>query len=113
VLLPDDPIKRFWNVLMIFLLIYVATVVPFVICFSETNTTGIMTYAEIFDIIVDCLFLIDIFINFISAYEDTQTGLPIISLKRISINYLTGWFALDLVAVLPVQIIEQMLQGSG
>lgn len=51
---------------------------------------------------VDGLFLIDIFINFISAYEDPVTGLPVISLKKIAFNYLTGWFCLDLLAVMPV-----------
>jgi uncharacterized protein YeeX (DUF496 family) len=35
VLLADDPFKRFWNILMIFLLVYVATYVPFGICFSR------------------------------------------------------------------------------
>lgn len=33
VLMPDDPFKRFWNILMIFLLGYVATLVPYHICF--------------------------------------------------------------------------------
>lgn len=40
VLLPDDPIKRFWNILMIFLLIYVATYVPYSICFKESDPSG-------------------------------------------------------------------------
>jgi len=37
VLLADHPIKKFWNILMIFLLIYVATYVPFSICFVDSN----------------------------------------------------------------------------
>lgn len=36
VLLADHPIKRTWNILMIFLLIYVATYVPFSICFNDS-----------------------------------------------------------------------------
>ena len=102
VLLPDDPIKRFWNVLMIFLLAYVATWVPFAICFNDSVPGAAPTTAEYIDQAVDALFFLDICINFVSAYEDTATGLPIISLKRIAINYLTGWFALDVLAVLPV-----------
>ena len=35
VLLPDDPIKRFWNILIIFLLMYVATYVPIAISFFK------------------------------------------------------------------------------
>ena len=52
--------------------------------------------------LVDCLFFIDIIVNLLSSYDDPDTGLPVISLKKIATNYLTGWFALDLVAVLPV-----------
>jgi hypothetical protein len=33
ILLQDDPFKRFWNVLIILLLLYVATYVPYDICF--------------------------------------------------------------------------------
>jgi DNA-binding transcriptional ArsR family regulator len=33
VLMPDDPFKRFWSIIMIFLLGYVATLVPYHICF--------------------------------------------------------------------------------
>jgi len=51
---------------------------------------------------VDALFLIDIIINFVSAYEDPSTGLPIISLKKIAVNYVTGWFILDILAIMPV-----------
>lgn len=113
VLLGDHPVKRTWNILMIFLLIYVATYVPFSICFNDSSPDDPISGEEILDMCVDGLFLIDIFINFISAYEDPNTGLPVISLKKISINYITGWLALDLLAVMPVQLIEQMLSGGG
>ena len=62
---------------------------------------------------VDILFGIDIIVNFLSSYEDPATGLPVISLKAIALNYLTGWFMLDLLAVLPVQLIEKMLEGGS
>lgn len=87
---------------MIFLLVYVATYVPFSICFNESNPDSPLSGEEILDMCVDALFLIDIFINFVSAYEDPNTGLPVISLKKISINYFTGWFLLDVLAVMPV-----------
>ena len=35
-----------------------------------------------------------------------------ISLKSIAINYLSGWFLLDLLAVLPVELIEIFLEGG-
>jgi hypothetical protein len=46
VLLPNHPFKRFWNILVIVLLLYVATYVPFNICFGVINNTDIMTPVE-------------------------------------------------------------------
>jgi len=112
VLLPDDPIKKFWNVLMIFLLLYVAFYVPFSICFKYSSSDDEMTFMEAVDIFVDSLFMIDIVINFISSYEDPVTNLPIISLKKIGYNYITGWFFIDLMAVFPVQIIENLFSNG-
>ena len=110
--MPDDPIKRFWNILMIFLLFYVASWVPVAICFQESNTTDILTAGEVFDIIVDVLFFMDILINFLSSYEDPVSGLPVISIKKIALNYLTGWFILDILAVLPVGLVEKAFSGG-
>lgn len=102
VFLPDDAFKRFWNILMIFLLIYVATYVPYGICFVQKEEGAPLTTAEIIDFVVDAMFLIDIFVNFVSAYEDDETGLPIVNLRSIAIHYLSTWFFLDFLAVLPV-----------
>ena len=60
-----------------------------------------MDAAAIIDMIVDILFGIDLFVNFISSYEDPETGLPVVSLKLIAINYLTSWFPIDFIAVFP------------
>jgi hypothetical protein len=111
VLLPEDPFKRFWNILIIFLLFYVATYVPYDICFAPNEGTG-FNNLKIFDLLVDFLFFIDIFVNFLSSYEDDK-GLPVIKLKSVSLNYATGWFPIDFVACFPVQLIESSLDGGG
>ena len=112
ILMPDDNLKKFWNILMIFLLFYVATLVPYNICFDVSSEEG-YEWIETVDLIVDALFFIDIIINFLSSYEDAETGLPIISFKKIAGNYLKGWFILDFLAVLPVQLIEEYLDGGN
>jgi hypothetical protein len=117
VLMPDDPIKRFWSILMIILLVYVVLWVPINICFyqadpnDESNDIDIGT---LIDGLVDGFFGIDILINFISSYEDPVNGLPVVSLKKIAINYLTSWFLIDFIAVIPTQLIEEAFtSGSG
>ena len=102
VLLADDPFKRFWNIIIILLLIYVALYVPYNICFSKKKPGDPKTTADQVDMVVDIMFGIDIVVNFISAYDDQISGLPIIDLKKIAGNYLSGWFLIDLVAVFPV-----------
>ena len=100
--MPDDTFKKIWNFIMILLLAYVASWVPFSICFDNSRPGDPITITEYVDTMVDGFFLIDIFVNFISSYEDPDTTLPIVSLKKISIHYLTGWFPLDLIAVIPM-----------
>ena len=96
---------------MIILLIYVVSYVPFAICFVESDPNE-MSGAQIFDLCVDGFFLCDIIIQFISAYENPINGLPVVDLKKIAINYLKGWFLIDLVATIPVQLVESMFQGG-
>jgi hypothetical protein len=67
--------------------------------------------SDVIDLIVDVLFWIDIFINFISAYED-RAGLPVTNLKLIAKNYVQTFFFLDLIAVIPVSLIEKMMDGG-
>lgn len=54
---------------------------------------------------VDGFFLLDIIINFLSAYENSE-GKTIVNCKSIAVNYLTGWFLLDLSTSIPVQLLE-------
>ena len=65
VLMPNSKIKTVWNLVMIVLLIYTATFTPYRTAFIEDGGTALL----IIDYIVDFLFLIDIIMNFISAYE--------------------------------------------
>jgi len=57
---------------------------------------------------IDFLFIFDIFVNFICAYEDEETGILVVSLRKISTNYMRSWFFIDLIAVLPVQLLEKI-----
>lgn len=105
VLMPDNQFKRFWNIIVMTLLLYVATYVPYSTCFNQKQG-DFTTPIEIFDLLVDLIFGLDMFVNFISAYEDPTSGLPVVDLGLIARNYISGWFFLDLMACMPVQLIE-------
>ena len=69
---------------MIFLLLYVASYVPYSICYVDKSPDEPYNFEDYFDLWVDLMFAVDIVINFLSAYDDPKTGLPVISLRKIS-----------------------------
>ena len=57
---------------MIYVLLYVGLWMPYNISFSEMG--GKTTISDYIDAIVEVLFLIDIVLNFMCAYEDPSSG---------------------------------------
>jgi uncharacterized membrane protein (DUF485 family) len=72
---PDKKPKSIWNLVLIFLLLYTATVMPYRIAFIEASFGEPWWYVSI---TVDILFGIDFFVNCFSAYYNSD-GLLIIS----------------------------------
>ena len=62
-------------------------------------------------VVIDGAFLLDIVLNFRTAYE-TEDGSFIRNPKTIRTHYLSTWFAVDFVAVLPYSYIVMMIQGG-
>jgi hypothetical protein len=102
---------------MVPLLVYVGLWLPISVCFVKHTKAGALrsnlTPLEALDYGVDCLFALDLLINFFTAFEDPHTGLLVTNHKAIAANYLSGWFIIDLVSVLPVQFMEQLTPGKG
>lgn len=44
-------------------------------------------------------------LSFVSAYQTEEDEVLIVSYKQIIVNYLTGWFILDILAVFPFQYV--------
>ena len=104
VLMQDNKFLMYWNIILIILLFYCAIILPYLICFIPPSKE--MNIYDIVDLIVDVFFLFDIIINFISAYDDSETDLPVVGFKDIAKNYLTGFFFIDLLAVIPFQLMN-------
>jgi len=101
ILLPENYIKMTWNFVIMFLLLYTATFVPYRTAFIDDVSTGLAN----FEWLVDALFIFDLFINFISAYEDRDKNIEV-RLKWIALNYFKTWFFLDVAACIPFQLLE-------
>ena len=64
------------------------------------------------DSIVDALFICDLIVNFISAYE-RRDGTPETRLKMIAKKYLKSWFIVDFIACIPVDVFEPLFMQQG
>lgn len=94
--MPNSLIRTIWNFILIALLIYTATFMPFSMCFIDTPSERSQT----FDTAVNWLFTIDIFINFISAV-DLENGTIVTKLDQIAKLYIRSWLAFDVSSIMP------------
>ena len=99
VIMPDSRFKIFWNLVTIVLLIYTAIFVPYSVAFSESEEKSMAQ--TVIDYVIDILFTIDIFINFLSGYEDIAEGKVVTDLKLIARTYVCSWFIPDVMACIP------------
>lgn len=99
--------KSVWNVLLIILLVYTATYMPYKICFVDDSSQA----SDVVDTLVDCLFAFDIIVNFLSAAEMSD-GTIAYQPKVIAKKYVKSWFFFDLIAVFPFQQIMSALPAK-
>jgi hypothetical protein len=53
------------------------------------------------------------FVQMRTPYRDKHTGRLILDIKQISYTYLTGWFPLDILSVLPFELIQYVVPTSS
>jgi len=99
--MPNSRFKIFWNFVIIILLLYTATFITYRVAFIDTDSELLI----VLDYIMDTLFGIDIIINFISAYEISETKVET-WFKKIAKKYVLSWFVLDTLAIIPFQSID-------
>ena len=80
---------------------YATIITPYRIAFYDIDSIGWI----IADTTVDLLFLADLILNFFFAYYDEDEKL-IYDRKKIALKYLTGWFIIDFVAIVPFGLFQ-------
>jgi hypothetical protein len=115
---PESKFKQLWSIVIIVFLLYVAFLMPYSLAFTEdyfdsTATDGhiVTTYSSesYIDMIADFIFLIDVIVTLFSAYYDEKQGNLVTNNKQIVLRYVKGWFFIDLVASIPIRVIEASL----
>lgn len=109
IILPSSPFYVIWQMIIILLLVFFATYVPFEVAFIGVAKGGIesdkpdSTVRKIIDYTIDLIFATDIVFNFFTAYE-----LPNLKMekrtRKIAIMYLSSWFFIDVTATFPIQL---------
>lgn len=95
---PEDASKGNWDLFITIVLLWTCIATPARIAFDDGDTVEVGW--ETVKWIVDFLFLIDIVINFNTAYQDDDFK-TIEDRKKIATDYIFGWFFLDVFAIIP------------
>ena len=115
VVLPSSSFRRRWDVCTMVCLLYVAVFTPVQISFLSNVQTvrNIEEWLFVFvlDRCIDFIFLVDIAINFRSAWE-TEEGVETYHYKEAAWQYCTTWFLLDLISAMPLDFLDLLLDGE-
>lgn len=107
----NNPHKIRWDLFIMLVSVWNCFTLPVDIAFEPDffESPGMI----VFNYLIDCVFAVDILINFRTTVIDGKTGLEIIRGKNIAINYLKGRFIIDLLATVPFDSIFMGLLGSS
>ena len=78
-------------------MIYTATILPYRVCFVDDYSS----FYYYFEYIMNIVFGLDILVSLLSAYYDEDNVL-VTSNKYIAVEYLKGWFLIDVISVIPI-----------
>ena len=105
---PDHKLLLFWNPIVIVALIFTAFATPYKIAFVKTDSF----FDKASNSVIDCIFLVDLFVNFLLAYEDPKTNKLVRNPSKIAIKYLKSWFFMDFVACVPLDNVLELMKDD-
>ena len=98
---PHDLWKAIWDTFILILVIVSILWLPFTFSF----TTPIDESLNFFEVSICGIFLIDIVITFYTAVHVADKGVYLLTHKEIAIHYIKGFFFVDLISSIPIDII--------
>mmetsp|Transcript_6484 Transcript_6484/g.7871 ORF Transcript_6484/g.7871 Transcript_6484/m.7871 type:complete len:918 (-) Transcript_6484:222-2975(-) len=108
----NSSIMTIYDVLGLVMILITAVVTPYQLAFLTVKISWSSTsFLFWMDRVVDVYFLFDIFINFLRPVTDHQRGVDVIHLTEIRNQYLKGWFAIDVISTVPLDIIALFVNG--
>lgn len=86
IIMPQSRVRTVWNFVVLWLLGYTATFVPYRTAYIEKEDET-SNFFPMFDIFVDFMYTVDLVLNFFMAFEDRDKKLET-RMKMIAVNYL-------------------------
>ena len=105
-LIPDGNFRKRWDLVQVVMLFYVASMVPLRIGFDREAEPW--TVAFLIEAFVDIYFVIDIGVQFRSAFYDDKE--LIIDTRMIAARYMRTWFFIDVISCLPINYVQLIIQ---
>ena len=111
--MPDSNALWMWMIILMLLLLWTAIYIPYRLAFLDEVSLAVFIH----ECVCDSFFLLDIIINFFTAYSEKDDTI-VVDHKKIACRYLKSWFSIDLIArysiyiyiyiySLPFQIMER------
>jgi hypothetical protein len=94
----NNQYKIGWDLFVSVLLLIVCVVVPYRITFVVDEDPDVEIAFNMFDI----MFAVDMIMSFFTTIPDEENMTEITDRKTIAYDYLTSWFPIDLVSILPI-----------
>ena len=101
---PKSAFKIIYDFLLLLFLLFSMFYLPIILAFNSklnNNISKKINFIEIINILIDIVFIIDIPLNFFTAFYNNIDERLITVNPNISYNYLGGYFLFDLISAIP------------
>jgi hypothetical protein len=100
---PSNKYKGWWDLFMTLVLLLTCVLTPYNIAFQKPETW--------LNTAIDILFVVDMMAAFNTVYYDIEMNM-IDNRKAIALNYIKGWFTIDLLAIMPFDLLFSLGGGN-
>lgn len=114
--MPHRTFRIGWDVVQMIILLYVALIYPVRAAMAYEPSVG--SIAMVLDVCIDFWFILDILVNFRTAYRNEEDETIVVDLKKIARRYICGfrsgggYFIIDLISSLPIQYFAMLVAND-
>ena len=105
---PNGARKAKWDWFMLGLVLYTSISVPYQLAFYAFTDWENSEFGFVCDVIIDLLYVIDIFISWRTTYYDRE-GMLVLDRRMARRRYLKTWFGIDVFASFPFEYLFQLI----